>query len=103
MTACHGNARSFARVQTRLTNSRCRRAGRDPREWSIEQRDCPQRRIPDLLRQLRVALPAKVDLWVGGGGAARLAAIDGVLQVAAFDAALTALGAWRVAHAGKSP
>jgi methanogenic corrinoid protein MtbC1 len=54
----------------------------------------PARLAPELVRQLRTALPAQIELWAGGGGAAQLARVDGVrvlglqdLQAAAAAAA----------------
>jgi methanogenic corrinoid protein MtbC1 len=38
----------------------------------------PARLAPDLVRQLRSALPPDIDLWAGGAGAAHLARVDGV-------------------------
>ncbi|WP_306604575.1 MerR family transcriptional regulator [Azonexus sp.] len=58
----------------------------------------PQRRIPGLLLQLRQALPANIELWVGGGGIARLSPLDGVLLLPGFAEALDALAAWRTAR-----
>ena len=58
----------------------------------------PPRQIPGLLQQLRLALPAHIELWVGGGGVARLAPQEGVRLLPGFGAALEALAEWRAAH-----
>ncbi len=58
----------------------------------------PQRQIPGLLQQLRQVLPPAVGLWVGGGGIARIAPIDGIELLTALDDAVGALTAWRTAH-----
>jgi methanogenic corrinoid protein MtbC1 len=58
----------------------------------------PQRQIPEMLRQLRTILPPEVGLWVGGGGIARLASMDGVLLLNGLDGALKALAEWRTSH-----
>jgi methanogenic corrinoid protein MtbC1 len=55
----------------------------------------PQRQIPALLQQLRMVLPAEISLWVGGGGVARLAKMDGVLLLNSLDEALAAITNWR--------
>ena len=55
----------------------------------------PQRQIPGLLQQLRMVLPATISLWVGGGGAARLAKIDGVRLLGSLDEAISAITQWR--------
>lgn len=38
----------------------------------------PARVAPDLVRQLRTALPPDIELWAGGAGAAQLARLEGV-------------------------
>jgi methanogenic corrinoid protein MtbC1 len=58
----------------------------------------PQRRIPGLLQQLRVLLPATSELWAGGGGVARVGKMDGVVLLPALDDAVRALAGWRAAH-----
>jgi DNA-binding transcriptional MerR regulator/methylmalonyl-CoA mutase cobalamin-binding subunit len=58
----------------------------------------PQRQIPALLQQLRMILSPAVALWVGGGGIARLAEMDGILMLNGLDDALTALAEWRLSH-----
>lgn len=58
----------------------------------------PQRQIPGLLQQLRLVLPPHVALWVGGGGVARVARLDGVDLMSSLDDALHALAAWRAAR-----
>lgn len=56
----------------------------------------PQRQIGGLLRQLRQELAPEIALWVGGGGIARVAAMENVTLLATFDAALEALNGWRL-------
>lgn len=58
----------------------------------------PQRQIPGLLQQLRLVLPPAVALWVGGGGVARVAKMDGIDFMASLDDAFKALADWRAAH-----
>lgn len=58
----------------------------------------PQRRIPGLLQQLRVLLPATSELWAGGGGVARVGKMDGVALLPALDDAVRVLTGWRTAH-----
>lgn len=58
----------------------------------------PQRRIPGLLQQLRVLLPATSELWAGGGGVARVGKMDGVVLLPALDDAVRVLTGWRTAH-----
>lgn len=55
----------------------------------------PQRQAPALLRQLRATLPASVQLWAGGAGAAALRASEGILALSSLDDAVTALQGWR--------
>ena len=55
----------------------------------------PQRQIPTLLQQLRMMLPDETCLWVGGGGIARLAKMDGVLLLNSLAEALSAITTWR--------
>lgn len=55
----------------------------------------PQRQAPALLRQLRATLPASVQLWAGGAGAAALRASEGILALTSLDDAVTALQKWR--------
>jgi MerR family transcriptional regulator, light-induced transcriptional regulator len=45
----------------------------------------PARLAPDLVRQLRTALPPDIDLWAGGAGAAQLARIEGVRVMGLAD------------------
>lgn len=54
----------------------------------------PQRQIPSLLQQLRMLLPAAIQLWVGGNGVKRLAAQEGVLILPGLSEATRALEAW---------
>lgn len=58
----------------------------------------PARQTPGLLTQLRQMLPAAVELWVGGGGVARLARIDGVAPLPTLEAAIQAVSGWRSTH-----
>lgn len=55
----------------------------------------PQRQAPALLQQLRATLPAPVELWAGGAGAAALRAADGILALSSLDDAVAALQRWR--------
>ncbi|MFZ2269756.1 MAG: MerR family transcriptional regulator [Azonexus sp.] len=55
----------------------------------------PQRQIPGLLVQLRQVLAPGVGLWVGGGGIARLAPIEGIRLLGSLDAAINSLAEWR--------
>ena len=59
----------------------------------------PQRQIPGLLQQLRLALPSEMALWVGGGGIGRLEKMDGVLLLATLDDLAPALANLRAARA----
>ena len=58
----------------------------------------PTRQIPELLAQLRAALPARTSLWAGGGGVNRVAAPQGVLVFATLDETVRAVGEWRRAR-----
>ena len=58
----------------------------------------PNRQIPELLAQLRAALPARTSLWAGGGGVNRVPAPQGVLVFATLDEAVRAVGEWRRAR-----
>lgn len=55
----------------------------------------PARQVPVLTARLREALPANIDLWVGGAGTQRLPCIPGVLAADRLDAAQDYLAAWR--------
>ena len=55
----------------------------------------PQRQIPGLLQQLRLLLPANVELWAGGAGVQRVARQEGVRLLAGLNEALAALAAWQ--------
>lgn len=57
------------------------------------------RAITAALQQLRTALPARVDLWVGGAGAQRCAAIAGVTLFTDLHGVAQALAGWREGHA----
>ncbi len=59
----------------------------------------PQRQIPSLLQQLRMVLPAGIELWCGGGGVMRLSAPEGVRLIPTLDGAVDALAKWRPAAA----
>ena len=58
----------------------------------------PQRQIPGLLQQLRLILPAAVELWAGGGGILRTPQMEDILKLDTFDAAIAALADWRANH-----
>lgn len=58
----------------------------------------PQRQIPGLLQQLRLVLPGSIELWVGGGGIARVTPLSGVRLLGTLDDALAALAEWHAAH-----
>jgi DNA-binding transcriptional MerR regulator/methylmalonyl-CoA mutase cobalamin-binding subunit len=58
----------------------------------------PQRQIPGLLQQLRLALPHETALWVGGRGIVRVAKMAGVELLATLDEAIEALATWRALH-----
>lgn len=55
----------------------------------------PSRQIPSLLQQLRSVLGRTVELWAGGGGMRRSAAMKGVRSIASLSDAVTALAEWR--------
>ncbi|WP_295488608.1 MerR family transcriptional regulator [Accumulibacter sp.] len=55
----------------------------------------PARQVGALVGQMRQMLPPEVELWVGGAGAQRAAAEDGVVLLPTLQAALDALQAWR--------
>jgi methanogenic corrinoid protein MtbC1 len=55
----------------------------------------PQRQARALVQQLRDALPAPVQLWAGGAGAATLRASEGIVALASLDDAVTTLQRWR--------
>ena len=57
-----------------------------------------QRQIPAVLAQMRTLLPAEVELWVGGAGAARVAAANGIRILTTLADALGALHDWRAAR-----
>jgi DNA-binding transcriptional MerR regulator/methylmalonyl-CoA mutase cobalamin-binding subunit len=59
----------------------------------------PQRQIGGLLEQLRLMLPAHLELWAGGRGVARQAPVAGVFLLPGIDEALAALRRWRPATA----
>lgn len=53
----------------------------------------PRRQVAPVLTQLRQALPAEVELWAGGAGAARLDGIAGVRLLPTLDSGRQALAA----------
>ena len=59
----------------------------------------PQRQIGGLLEQLRLMLPAEVELWAGGRGIARQSPLPGTTLIATLDEAVAAVHDWRAAHA----
>ncbi|HET9734135.1 MAG TPA: cobalamin-binding protein, partial [Burkholderiales bacterium] len=60
----------------------------------------PAGQLKDGVVQLRAALPAGVELWCGGGGAARLRQpAPGVRVLAGLEDIRDALAAWREARA----
>jgi methanogenic corrinoid protein MtbC1 len=54
-----------------------------------------QRQVPAVLAQLRAQLPAGVELWVGGAGAARVTSGDGVRVLPTLADVVGALNDWR--------
>ena len=54
-----------------------------------------QRQVPAVLAQLRAQLPAGVELWVGGAGAARVASSDGIRVLPTLADVVGALNDWR--------
>jgi MerR family transcriptional regulator, light-induced transcriptional regulator len=58
----------------------------------------PARQVPNLLRQLREALPASTTLWAGGSGVRRIAAPEGVCVAATLNDGVAALVEWRGEH-----
>ncbi|HNH17734.1 MAG TPA: MerR family transcriptional regulator, partial [Zoogloea sp.] len=59
----------------------------------------PLRPALDGLRALREALPAKVDLWVGGAGVCgRQDRLPGIRVIERIEDCVDALGVWRAAH-----
>ncbi len=54
-----------------------------------------QRQAPGLLQQLRATLPATVQLWAGGAGAAALPGSEGILALSSLDDAVAAVQRWR--------
>jgi DNA-binding transcriptional MerR regulator/methylmalonyl-CoA mutase cobalamin-binding subunit len=59
----------------------------------------PKRQVPDLLQQLRTALPRRTALWAGGSGMSRIPSQDGVLAMVSLQDAVAALAQWRQDHA----
>lgn len=56
----------------------------------------PARQIPQLLKQLRAALPGVAQLWVGGAGVRKLAAPEGVTAFGTLNEAAAAVSNYRV-------
>jgi methanogenic corrinoid protein MtbC1 len=59
----------------------------------------PQRQIGGLLEQLRLMLPAEIELWAGGRGIARQSPLAGTTLLATLDEAVAAIHDWRAARA----
>ena len=57
-----------------------------------------QRQVPAVLEQLRALLPADVELWVGGAGAARVTPGDGIRVLPTLVDGVNALHDWRAAR-----
>jgi DNA-binding transcriptional MerR regulator/methylmalonyl-CoA mutase cobalamin-binding subunit len=55
----------------------------------------PVRQIRALLEQLRTALSGTTELWAGGAGVRKLAALKGVMCMASLDSAIAAVNRWR--------
>jgi DNA-binding transcriptional MerR regulator/methylmalonyl-CoA mutase cobalamin-binding subunit len=60
----------------------------------------PKRLVPDLLQQLRAALPQRTELWAGGSGMSRITSPEGVLRLVSLQDAVAAVAQWRKDHAG---
>ncbi|WP_323003535.1 MerR family transcriptional regulator [Denitromonas sp.] len=58
----------------------------------------PQRQVTGLLDQLRSVMPQDTELWVGGGGVARVAATTGLRVLHGLDDIAAALKDWRAGH-----
>jgi methanogenic corrinoid protein MtbC1 len=56
----------------------------------------PARQTRALLEQLRAALSGTIELWAGGAGVRKLAALDGVMCMASLDGAIAAVDRWRL-------
>jgi MerR family transcriptional regulator, light-induced transcriptional regulator len=56
----------------------------------------PVRQVPALLEQLRAALSSKTELWAGGAGVHKLAALKGVVCMTSLDNAIAAVQRWRM-------
>lgn len=54
----------------------------------------PRRQIPPLLNQLRGALAAGIELWIGGAGCARLGPLEGVRLLSGLQEAPAAVAGW---------
>ena len=55
----------------------------------------PQRQIPGLLQQLRLATPAAIQIWVGGGGIARVTSSEGVHLIFTLAEGSKAIAHWQ--------
>ena len=58
----------------------------------------PSRQVPELVQQLRLALPAPIDLWIGGAGVIRLTPPPGTQRFVSLREGVEALAAWRANH-----
>lgn len=58
----------------------------------------PARQLPEVLRQLRAALAAGVEVWAGGAAVRRLPAIDGVQLLPGLEQAVASVQAWQARH-----
>jgi methylmalonyl-CoA mutase cobalamin-binding subunit len=56
----------------------------------------PARQTRALLEQLRAAIRGRTELWAGGAGVHKLAALEGVLCLGSLDSAIAAVNRWRL-------
>jgi len=56
----------------------------------------PARQTRALLEQLRAALSGTTELWAGGAGVLKVAALDGVMCMASRESAIAAVSRWRL-------
>ena len=56
----------------------------------------PARQTRALLEQLRAALSGTIELWAGGAGVRKLAALEGVMCMASLASAIAAVDRWRL-------
>lgn len=61
----------------------------------------PTRQVGPLVAQLRGLLPAAVEIWIGGAGAARARLPEGALRIETLPALLGAVAEWRAARADR--